>query len=330
MNDVNTFVHAAWSGDVEKMVAAFARGWGENGRRLRATVRDVNVLGTVHGEGTAMLFASWNGKLDAVRWLLAQEGIDVDRGNANGASPLHVASANGHEAVVGALITAGADVNHQNRWGFTALMAASSNGHTTIARRLIAAGARVNHADSRGWTALDVRRSHFHAIHVKRRHPPDYRRADPVEVLLLVHRAMPGGHWPTLPPLHTRLLRPTDAPFTLSPEEALPGVLSKTDVFGRTALHYAALTGNRAAYAVLYSAMREAGVDTEGVDGGDYTAMDHLVCACVSTTDNFFTSPTPTGLYTLDTPPRHPARANGYRTGPLGKGKLGFRRTRCD
>jgi hypothetical protein len=99
---------------------------------------------------------------------------------------------------------------------------------------------------------------------------------------------MPGTRT-YLPPLHMHLLRPTDtdAPFTLSPEEALPGVLSGTDVFGRTALHYAALTGDRAAYAVLRSAMRRTGVDTEGVDGGGYTAFDHMVCACVSTVDNF-------------------------------------------
>jgi ankyrin repeat protein len=253
-DNVNTFVRAAWSGDVEKMVAAFA------------TVRDVNVLGTAYGDGgTALFWASRKGKLEAVRWLLGQEGIDVNLGDTDGHSPLHAASYGGHEAVVEALITAGADVNHQNRWDHTALMYTSTWGRTAIVRRLIAAGARVNHATNNGLTALDLAQ--------------DYRRTATVEALL-AHRAMPGTRT-TLPHMHTRLLRPTDAPFALSPEEALPEVLSQTDVFGRTALHYAALTGDHAAYAVLRSAMRRAGVDREGVDGGGYTALDHMVCACI-------------------------------------------------
>jgi ankyrin repeat protein len=262
----NAFVQAVLGGRIEKMVAALT------------TVRDVNVIGQVarvgyNWPGTALYFASRDGQLEAVRWLLAQEGIDVNLGNTDGTSPLHIASTRGHEAVVEALIAAGADVDHQNRGGVTALVDASLYGHTAIARRLVAAGARVNHADTDGFTALDLAFFNYHGVTVN---------------ILLAHRAMLATET-ILPPLHTHLLRPTDtdAPFALSPEEALPGVLSGTDVFGRTALHYAALTGVRAAYAVLHSAMRRAGVDREGVDGGGYTAFDHLVCACVSTTDNF-------------------------------------------
>jgi ankyrin repeat protein len=253
----NAFVQAVLGGRIEQMVAALV------------TVGDVNVMGHKdNATGTALYHASWNGKLEAVRWLLAQEGIDVNLGGQLGTSPLIMASLRGHEAAVEALITAGADVDRQNCWGYTALMQASLFGHTAIVRRLIEAGARVNRTDRNGWTAIDCAQRH--------------RRPATVEVLL-AHRAMPGtGTWATtLPSLHTRLLGPTDAPFTLSPEEALPGVLSGTDVFGRTALHYAALTGDRAAYAVLCSAMREAGVDTEGVDGGGYTAFDHMVCGCL-------------------------------------------------
>jgi ankyrin repeat protein len=257
----NAFVQAVLGGCIEKMVVALV------------TVGDVNVIGRTDYivSGTALYWASRNGMLEAVRWLLAQEGIDVNLGTMDGRSPLLIASTRGHEAVVEALITAGADVNHQIRGGDTVLMDASLYGRTAIARRLIAAGARVNHATPLGYTALGNAQSFRHTAIVE---------------VLLAHRAMPGS-LVTLPPLHTRLARPTGVPFALSPEEVLPGVLSKTDVFGRTALHYAALTGDRAAYAVLHSAMRRAGVDTEGVDEGGYTAMDHSVCACVSTTDNF-------------------------------------------
>jgi ankyrin repeat protein len=257
----DTFAYAAWSGDVEKMVTALA------------TVRDVNMLGMVFGEtlATALYFAVWNNQLEAVRWLLGREDIDVNLGTKDGFSPLHIASYVGREAIVEALITARADVNRQNRGGFTASIIASAYGHTAVMRRLIEAGARVNQANSEGRTALDY---------------AQWNDSTTIVELLLAHRAMPGT-MTTLPPLHERLLRPprlTDTPFALSTEEALPEVLSEKDVYGRTALHYAALTGDRAAYAVLYSAMRRAGVDTEGVDGGGYTALDHLVC--LSTVDN--------------------------------------------
>jgi hypothetical protein len=295
-----TFLRTAWSGDVEDMTTAFT------------TVRDVNVIGRMGLLiGTALYLASRNGKLEAVRWLLAQEGIDVNRGDMYGTSPLLIASRRGHEAAAEALITAGADVDHQDRWGVTALLAASANGHPAIVRRLIAAGARVNHADTDGWTALDWAQAYHHTATVE---------------LLLAHRAMPGRgvRATTLPSLHTRLVHPTDAPFALSPEEAPPEVLSGTDVHGRTALHYAALTGDRAVYAVLRSAMRRAGVDTEGVDGGGYTALDHMVCVgrCVSAVLRCVSHPphplSPLGPHTVDPPSPHPERADGYRTGPLG------------
>jgi ankyrin repeat protein len=232
-----------------------------------AAARKVDVLGSIDtAVHKALHFASLGGRLEVVRLLLMQEGVDVNRKDFNGDSPLCVASCHGHEAVVEVLITAGADANTQNRWGNTALMGASLSGHTAIVRRLIEAGARVNQAMN-GWTALDCACSH-----------PD------TLAVLLAHRAMPGARNMNLPALHERLLRLahlTDAPFALSPEEALPEVLSETDEHGRTALHYAALTGARAAYTVLRSVMREAGVNMEGTDGGGYTALDHMVCVCM-------------------------------------------------
>jgi hypothetical protein len=171
--NIQTFLRTAWSGDVEDMAAALA------------TVRDVNVMARLDYTtgGTALYFASHRGQLEAVRWLLAQEGIDANRGNTNGASPLHAASRCGHEAVVEALIAAGADVNHRDCWGNTALLSASAFGHPAIVQRLIAAGSRVNYVDTDGWTALDWAQA--------------YHRPATVEVLL-THRAMPGtGTWAT-------------------------------------------------------------------------------------------------------------------------------------
>jgi ankyrin repeat protein len=242
---MNAFVRETWDGNVEGMVIAFTN------------VPDVNGLGIIgHTTATALYFASYQGKLEAVRWLLRQEGIDVNLGSTYGTSPLCIASTHGYKAVVEALITAGADVNHPICWGFTALMGASARGRTAIVRRLIAAGAHANKDSGipigiipgSGSTALD--------------HAHWYHHSATVEVLL-EHRAMPS-------------ITPS-ALFALYAKKAKPEVLARTDVFGRTALHYAALRGDRKGYAMLYSAMRAAGVDTEGVDGGGYTALNHLV-----------------------------------------------------
>ena len=172
--------------------------------------------------------------------------------------------------MVDALLRAGADVNRITSHGDTALVLATVSHHTAVVKQLIAAGAHVNHADQTGRTALGyVFGSHL-----------------PTEATLLSAHALPGART-TLPSLHTRVLQSAGAPFALAPDEALPTVLAHTDEFARTALHYAALTQSQQAYRVLHAAMTEADVDTEGKDGGGYTAYDLLVsgvlvCSAVS------------------------------------------------
>ena len=56
--------------------------------------------------------------------------------------PLYIATCNGHEAVVRALIEAGADVNKATDNGGTPLVVAVKSGHETVVRALIEAGAR--------------------------------------------------------------------------------------------------------------------------------------------------------------------------------------------
>jgi ankyrin repeat protein len=221
--------------------------------------------------------ASERGHIHIVRWLIEQKTINLNLGDDLETSPLSSASIHGYDSVVEILLHAGADVNHENFGGTTAFIWASSMGHTSIMRNLITAGARINHTNNTGCTALDFAQFRGHTTTVE---------------LLLSHRALPGTKT-TLPPLHTRLLRPTDAPFTMSPDERAPEVLSQTDVFGRTALHYAALKGDYQSYKLLYTAMMEAGVDTEGVDGGGFTAFYHLVspCVCVFISVFFITIP---------------------------------------
>ena len=61
--------------------------------------------------------------------------------NNNQSSPLGMASADGHAAVIELLLAAGADVAHKDKWGDSPLSEAVSNSHEEAAGLLRAAGA---------------------------------------------------------------------------------------------------------------------------------------------------------------------------------------------
>ena len=58
-----------------------------------------------------------------------EHGANVAQADTDGSTALMLASSNGHEAVVRALVALGADVSQADKQGRTALMAASSRGH---------------------------------------------------------------------------------------------------------------------------------------------------------------------------------------------------------
>ena len=93
------------------------------------------------------------GHLDRVRQLI-EDGLDVDRGNRYGRTPLMVAAGSGYDQVVRELIRAGADVNGKDNYKQTALHRASSWGHSNVVKTLTEAEASLNEQDVDGMTPL--------------------------------------------------------------------------------------------------------------------------------------------------------------------------------
>ncbi len=106
-------------------------------------------------EVTALLLASKNGDLDAVKSLLGK-GVDVNATGEYGDTALIRASDKGHLDVVKVLVASGADVNAKNQSGVTALVMAYSDWeyYVDVLRLLLNHGADVNARDVKGNTTL--------------------------------------------------------------------------------------------------------------------------------------------------------------------------------
>lgn len=103
---------------------------------------------------TPLMLASEEGHTEVVRALL-EHGADANAARTDiGARALLFASQNGHLEIAKLLLQRGADVKAKANDGKTALMAASLDGHVEIARLLIEKGAVVNETKEDGFTPL--------------------------------------------------------------------------------------------------------------------------------------------------------------------------------
>ncbi|CAL5071368.1 unnamed protein product [Urochloa decumbens] len=86
---------------------------------------------------------------------LFSAGVSLDSTDSQGRTALHMASANGHIAVVEYLIQNGANVNATNLEKNTPLHWACLNGHIEVIKALISAGASVSALNSHEKTPMD-------------------------------------------------------------------------------------------------------------------------------------------------------------------------------
>jgi ankyrin repeat protein len=109
-------------------------------------------------KATPLLWASYGNKVDIVELLCSLPRIDVNKGNISGITPLLWASTKGYVAIAKLLCSKPEiNVNQANIDGITPLHAASKNGHLDILELLCSMPKiDVNKMDNKGKKAFDV------------------------------------------------------------------------------------------------------------------------------------------------------------------------------
>ena len=102
---------------------------------------------------TPLLLATHGHHLPVVRWLIGR-GADVNAQDRQRDSAFLLAGARGHTEIVRTALTRGADWRITNRFGGTALIPACERGHVETVRVLLATDIDVDHVNNLGWTAL--------------------------------------------------------------------------------------------------------------------------------------------------------------------------------
>ena len=140
-----------WSSRDERLVEAVQRLDHETLRALLNEGVDVNV-GQRDG-ATPLAWAAYWDDLEIVE-LLLKAGADVNAANELGVTPLMLACDNRNAVVVETLLRAGADASAVRSTGDTALMMAARTGSVAVVTHLLDHGADVNAVTPQGHTAL--------------------------------------------------------------------------------------------------------------------------------------------------------------------------------
>ncbi|KAJ4175643.1 hypothetical protein NW767_015719 [Fusarium falciforme] len=182
-----------------------------------------------------------------------QVGINIDGKDSHDQTPLWIAAAQGHEAVVGLLLDRGAHIEAANRWGSTSLSWAAEKGHEAVVRLLLDRGADIEAADKEGWTPLwwATEKGHEAVVRLLLDRAADIEAADK-DGWTLLSWAAEKGHEAVV-----RLLLERGAD------------IEATDKDGRTPLWWAAEKGHEAVVRLLL----DRGADIEATDKDGRTPL---------------------------------------------------------
>jgi uncharacterized protein len=134
-----TLLHAAESGDANRVAAALAAG-------APLESRD-------NHRRTALLLAALHDHVDVARLLVAL-GASADAQDDRQDSAWLVTGVTGSVAMLETLLPAGPDLELRNRFGGISVIPASERGHVDYVRRVVTTGIDLNHVNDLGWTAL--------------------------------------------------------------------------------------------------------------------------------------------------------------------------------
>ncbi|XP_063904174.1 uncharacterized protein LOC135123451 [Zophobas morio] len=164
---VERLLHEASENSLKNAFEDLLKTGAETNRRsvdsfLKCSVKAGTEINRADKTGATPLFiASQNGHEKVVEYLRTA-GAEINCANNNGWTPLHIASQIGHEKVVEYLTTAGAEINRTESKGWTPLHLASQNGHENVVEYLTTAGAEINRTESKGWTPLHLASQNGH------------------------------------------------------------------------------------------------------------------------------------------------------------------------
>jgi len=216
---------------------------------------------------TPLLLAAANG-YDSVAEVLIQKGADLEQANKQQYTPLLIAAENGNLEVVEMLLASGASLQATNSSGTGPAMAAATCGHVRVLKRLLATGkVDINQRDIDNRTALLLAamrgREAIVNVLLSQEPPPVCDTKDKWGATPLIMAARNGQA-----SILRRLLELENQP------------LHEQDMFGRSALDWAARSGKAEAFALLASVAGDDARHTQLADQAEAIRFSQTSCYC--------------------------------------------------